>query len=104
MSAAAHWVGLGGELANLTGATILAFDLFWREREVEHEKRLSRLHEWAKRFHVHAFYEGLSVSDKHFITALMGRRATRLAFFGWTFLVLGFLLLTLYHVLEIHQG
>lgn len=101
MNSIAHWLGLGGELANLTGASILALDLLWREKESNRERKLRDLHSWVKEQDLAVDYNHLPVADREFIAKILGQRATKLVHSGWLCLVFGFALLSAYHVLEL---
>jgi len=100
----AHWVGVAGELLNFVGAVVMARDLFVREKEQAEVRRLRRLGTWGKKFGLGAFRKGVPVNADDFADKVLGRRATRLGYWGIGLLGLGFMFLLAYHLIGIYHG
>ncbi|HMD49334.1 MAG TPA: hypothetical protein VKG79_09560 [Bryobacteraceae bacterium] len=100
----AHWVGVAGELLNFAGAVVMARDLFVREKEQAEARRLRRLGAWGKKHGLGAVRKGVPVNADDFAEKVLGRRASRLAYWGVGLLGLGFLFLLAYHLIAIYHG
>lgn len=100
----AHWVGVAGELLNFAGAVVMARDLFVREKEQAEARRLRRLGAWGKKYGLGAVRKGVPVNADDFAEKVLGRRASRLGYWGVGLLGFGFLLLLAYHLVAIYHG
>lgn len=92
------------EALNFVGALVLARDLFLRQKEASEVKRLNRLGQWGRKHGLAAEYENVSVGDPDFTEKVLGRRASRLGYWGIGILALGFLSLVGYHLVAIYFG
>ena len=99
----AHWFGLFGELFNLTGGCILAVDLLFRGRERRKRQKLEKMKKWAQDAGIQANYKEFQVAAEDFVERLLEEEASRLAKWGTGFLLLGFFLLALYHLIQIYD-
>ena len=104
-SECAHWIGLVGEALNLLGAGVLAADIFLRRKERVRAERLMKVRDFAARSNLKsATYEGFRASNPDLPFLVLERHATRLASWGLTCMILGFIALVLYHGLEIREA
>lgn len=97
----AHWIGLLGEASNLLGTFILSFDLLYRKKEHENLRNYQSLSAWAEQHGLEVRYKELRARDPEFATFILAREAGQLALNGLRFLIVGFILLGLYHWIEI---
>jgi hypothetical protein len=96
-----HLFGIIGESLNFFGAVALAFDILLRSPERTRRKRLGELHDFATRTGLRRVeYQGFTVASSDFADNILDRRAARFGYTGVTLLGLGFLLLVVYHVME----
>ena len=100
----AHELGLVGELLNLAGAFILARELLNRDKNDLTEGQLRELQEFAKKHGSPATYKNIAAASGHFVRRIMNQGIRRQAKVGIFLLLLGFILLAGYHVLEIIES
>ncbi len=100
----AHWIGAFGELLNFAGAAVMAADLFLREKEQAEARRLRQLGAWGRKHNLPATRKGVAVNAEDFAEKVLGRRASRLGYWGLGLLALGFGLLVTYHLIAIFFG
>lgn len=96
-----HLIGIVGESLNFLGAGALACDILLRSPEHARRKRLGALHDFATRTGLERVtYQGIPVILQDFAEKVLDRRAARFGFLGVGLLALGFLLLVIYHAME----
>ena len=98
-----HVLGLIGELLNCLGAIILVVDIFFFEKRQRELKALEEMSRSAREFDSRAQYKSILVASPDFAGKVQNRHAVHLAYLGTGLLVLGFILLALYHWLEIRN-
>jgi hypothetical protein len=102
MSAAAHYVGIAGELLNFAGAFVCAVDLLQRRKEQRALRTAETLVRWQAEHKLEGLrYEGLDIDNPDFRINLAAQSATKYGVVGVSLLLVGFGLLVVYHVLEI---
>ena len=100
--ALSHWIGLAGEAVNFVGATVLALDLLLRRHEFKQLEDYNRLKAFVDQHGLTtAEYKEIPLSAPDFASLLLARRASRLGLTGVCLLVLGFSLLSAYHLIQI---
>jgi hypothetical protein len=96
-----HVIGIAGELLNFSGAVALAFDILLRSPERARGRRLGELHDFATRNRLESIeYKGVTVASLDFAESVLDRRAARFGYAGVGLLGFGFLLLVVYHAME----
>jgi hypothetical protein len=101
-STVAHLIGCIGELLNLIGGTVFGLDLLTKKRERAMHDNLTAANRWAVQYSLHSItYKGKKVAAAGFITSILERRSAIRGYVGLVILLLGFVLLGFYHLIEI---
>lgn len=97
-----HYLGLAGELLNLLGALVMGLDVFWRDRERKLKSDLEHVKKLALNANIPStLYKGCEVVSEDFPESALDKRSSLIAYTGAGLLALGFVLLAVYHGLEI---
>jgi hypothetical protein len=96
-----HLIGIIGELFNFFGAVALAFDILLRQPERVRGRRLTELRDFVVRTGLEGvLYKKFTVASPDFVENILDRKAAVCGYIGVGLLAVGFLLLVVYHAME----